>query len=78
MRNDEPLENVGLVPIEVAARELGIEPKRLRGFIARNSLADPIGDERSVYGWSCRALAERLRTVTSTPRNISESPCTTS
>jgi len=66
MRNDEPLENAGLVPIEAAAREFGIEPKRLRGFIARNSLADPIGDASQVYGWSCRALAERLRSDTST------------
>ena len=52
--------DLGLVPIETAAAALGIEPKRLLGFIARNGLGDPIGDAGEVYGWSCRALAERL------------------
>ena len=47
----------GLVPIAEAAAELGIPEKRLRGFIARNSLRDPIGDEHLVYGWSCKGIA---------------------
>lgn len=42
------------------ARRLGLEPKRLRGFIARNGLADPIGDMDQVYPWSCKALRARL------------------
>jgi hypothetical protein len=42
------------------AEILGIEPKRLLGFMFRNSLADPIGDGREVYGWSCKTLALRL------------------
>ena len=49
-----------LVPVDEAAAALGIEPKRLRGFIARNSIADPIGDMSSVYGWSLRSLAGRI------------------
>lgn len=55
--------DAGLVPVEVAAAALGIEPKRLIGFILRNSLADPIGgwlDGMAVYGWSCKTLAEQL------------------
>ena len=48
-----------LIPVPVAASVLGMTPSRLIGFIARNSLADPIGDWRSVYGWSCRTLARR-------------------
>lgn len=50
----------GLVPLEDAAQALGIEPKRLRGFMWRNGIADPIGDQDRVYGWSCRALAAKL------------------
>ena len=49
-----------LIPIEQAAAELGIEPKRLRGFIFRNGIADPIGDVTHVYGWSLKTLAARL------------------
>lgn len=54
----------GLVPVSEAAAALGIEPKRLVGFILRNGLDDPIGGwsdhGMAVYGWSCKALAERL------------------
>ena len=50
------------VAIAVAAA-LGIEPKRLRGFMWRNGIADPIGDQDRVYGWSCRALAAKLATA---------------
>ena len=50
-----------LIPIEQAAADLGIEPKRLRGFVLRNGLADPIGDMVHVYGWSLATLRERLR-----------------
>jgi hypothetical protein len=39
---------------------LGIEPKRLRGFMFRNGIADPIGDGAHVYGWSCKTLMHRL------------------
>lgn len=54
--------DAGLVPVEDAAAALGIEPKRLRGFIFRNDLGDPIGSlgADQVYGWSCRALAAKL------------------
>ena len=53
-----------LVPYEEAAAALGIEPKRLLGFIARNGKDDPIGGQAEngkiyVYGWSCKALAAR-------------------
>lgn len=54
--------DAGLVPLEDAAAALGIEPKRLRGFIFRNDLRDPIGGWKdggmAVYGWSCRELAQ--------------------
>lgn len=52
--------DAGLVPLEDAAQALGMEPKRLRGFMWRNGIADPIGDQDRVYGWSCRALAAKL------------------
>ena len=45
---------------DTLAAALGIEPKRLLGFMARNGIADPIGDGELVYGWSCKGLAERL------------------
>lgn len=54
-----------LVPVEDAAAALGIEPKRLRGFMARNGLADPIGDYSLVYGYTCRDLAKRLASTSS-------------
>lgn len=59
----QPLASVldaDLVPVEDAAAALGIEPKRLRGFMWRNGIGDPIGDQDRVYGWSCRALAAKL------------------
>lgn len=44
--------------LEEAARNLGIDVKRLRGYVWRNSLRDPIGDADFVYGWSCKTLAD--------------------
>lgn len=49
-----------LIPVEDAAASLGIPVKRLIGFMARNSLADPIGDERQVYRGSLKELRKRL------------------
>ena len=63
MTREEFLE-AGLVPAEEAAQALGIEVKRLTGFVLRNRLEDPIGGwsdhGMAVYGWSCRQLAARL------------------
>jgi hypothetical protein len=50
-----------LLDIETAAAELGIQPKRLRGFIFRNRVGDPIGDMQYVYRWSLEPLRKRLR-----------------
>lgn len=54
----DKLLQTGLVPLHEAAETLGIEPKRLRGFIFRNGIADPIGDYflDQVYGWSAARL----------------------
>jgi hypothetical protein len=51
-----------LVPIDDAAQGLGIEPKRLRGYIFRNSVryGDPIGDATHVYDWSLKHLRTQL------------------
>jgi hypothetical protein len=49
-----------LVPIATAAESLGIEPKRLLGYMFRNQIGDPIGDGLEVYGWSCATLAKRI------------------
>jgi hypothetical protein len=49
-----------LVSIEDAAAELGIEPKRLRGFVMRNELGDPIGDLHRVYWGSLAETRARL------------------
>ena len=57
------LDNPDLLTIEDAATALGIEPKRLRGFIFRNGIADPIGDVTHVYGWSLKTLRERLSVI---------------
>lgn len=62
MQTPELLDS-GLVSIDEAAACLGIEPKRLRGFIFRNGIPDPIGDAREVYGWSCKELARRLSVI---------------
>jgi hypothetical protein len=53
------LDKLGLVPVDRMAEILGIEPKRLRGYMFRNKVGDPIGDGQEVYGWSCKTLAER-------------------
>lgn len=57
------LDRLGLIPVEDAAQMLGIEAKRLRGFMWRNKVGDPIGDATLVYGWSCVTLAKRLAAV---------------
>ena len=46
-----------LIPIEDAAKALNIDVKRLRGYVWRNSLRDPIGGANQVYGWSLRHIA---------------------
>jgi hypothetical protein len=46
--------------LDYAAEQLGIDVKRLLGFMFRNRLQDPIGDATHVYGWSCTTLARRL------------------
>ena len=53
----EQLLDSELVPIEAAAAALNIDVKRLRGYVWRNSLKDPIGDANQVYGWSLRHLS---------------------
>jgi hypothetical protein len=52
--------DTSLITHEAAAAELGIDLKRLRGFLMRNYVGDPIGDERYVYRWSLKTLRERL------------------
>ena len=53
-----------LIPCERAAALIGIEPKRLLGYLIRNKVGDPIGGETPegimVYGWSLKTLQERL------------------
>ena len=53
-----------LIPYERAAASLGIEPKRLLGYLMRNALQDPIGgstpDGIMVYEWSLNELRKRL------------------
>jgi hypothetical protein len=61
LRTVEQVLDSGLLPIGDVAAILGIEVKRLRGYIFRNRISDPIGDFHSVYGWSCRELVLRLR-----------------
>jgi hypothetical protein len=60
LRTVEQVLDSGLLPIGDVAAVLGIEVKRLRGYIFRNGISDPIGDFHSVYGWSCRELVLRL------------------
>ena len=50
-----------LIPIDTAAAELGIEPKRLRGLIARNLLHDPIGDMEYVYAWCVDRMRDKMK-----------------
>jgi len=50
-----------LIPIDEAAAELGIKPKRLRGLIARNLLHDPIGDMQHVYAWCVDRMREKMK-----------------
>jgi hypothetical protein len=52
-----------LIPYERAAALIGVEPKRLLGWLMRNKVGDPIGGETAsgimVYEWSLKTLAER-------------------
>jgi hypothetical protein len=64
MTNHPPIDagslrdDAGLVKVADAARLLGIEEKRLRGFIARDNLEDPIGDMHYVlWDWRCWRLS---------------------
>ena len=56
--------NDDLIPYEKAAAMIGVSPKRLLGYLMRNSLADPIGgstpDGIMVYDWSLNELRKRL------------------
>jgi len=56
------LDKVGLIPIPDAAARLGIDVKRLRGYVHRNGIGDPVGslETDEVYGWSLVALEKRL------------------
>jgi hypothetical protein len=53
-----------LIPLDDAAARLGIEPKRLRGYLIRNGIGDPIGgatpDGIMVYAWSLESTRKRL------------------
>ena len=49
-----------LVPLEDAARELGIEVKRLRGYMLDPRPWMPIGDGQRVYRWSLAHVRDRL------------------
>ena len=53
-----------LIPYERAAALIGIEPKRLLGYLMRNSLRDPIGGSTPegimVYEWSLEETRKRL------------------
>lgn len=48
-----------LIPLEDAARELGIEPKRLLGYCMDPRPWMPISDGRLVYRWSLAAIRAR-------------------
>ena len=49
-----------LLSIDEAAAELGIEAKRLRGYMFRNRIGDPIGDSQHVYRFSLETLRKRI------------------
>lgn len=55
-----PAQWADLITHEEAAAELGIEVKRLRGFMWRNGIGDPIGDATHVYRGSLETLRQRL------------------
>lgn len=63
--------DTGLVPIEEAARNLGIDVKRLRGYVHRDSvrLGDPVGslETDQVYGWSLKYLSDTSNAAVETP-----------
>lgn len=58
-----------MLPIEIAAAQLGIEVKRLRGYLWRESITGditlPVGDAEWVYSWSLRHLARARKAVDS-------------
>lgn len=54
------MEHSDLIPLEDAARELGIEPKRLLGYCMDPRPWMPISDGRLVYRWSLKAVRERV------------------
>ena len=60
---EQDLDKMGLVPIPYAAQRLGIDVKRLRGYVWTENqtgrLDLPIGDYATdqVYGWSAARLA---------------------
>ena len=53
-----------LIPYERAAALIGVEPKRLLGYMIRNKVGDPIGGDTPegimVYEWSMKELKQRL------------------
>lgn len=49
-----------LQALEDAARELGIEPKRLLGYCMDPRPWMPISDGRMVYRWSLAGVRERV------------------
>lgn len=61
MTNAEPSlsDDPDLITIEAAAERIGVEPKRIRGFILRNDYGDPIGDMSHVYAWSLGKFTEQ-------------------
>ena len=52
--------DVGMIPVEQAAAQLGITVPRLLGFIARNGVTDPVGDHEWVYEDTLASLKKRL------------------
>lgn len=49
----------GMIPVEQAAASLGITPARLRGFIMRDKVTDPVGDLHWVYPDTLASLRKR-------------------
>ena len=53
-----------LIPYERAAALIGVEPKRLLGYMIRNKVGDPIGGDTPegimVFEWTMKELKQRL------------------
>lgn len=66
--NAQTILDADLIPVSDAAASLGISEKRMIGFMARQSLYDPIGgdtpDGLMVYAWSLEPLRKRLADMT--------------